>query len=641
MAEPSQTPSSTQPISRRCPDCGREFEARAVRGATANCCEACQVKRMTFVLPAAEAVPTPEMKKPWHHSRAMWLCLLIASAAVTAGVVWRERLLFQYHQWSQDMHARRAAEGLEKKDYQHAILDGRRALDFDPLDVEANRIIAKALEAQGSSEAIAWRARLNTIRPGDPENALSWARDTLKIGDAEGAEDALAVLKPADRNGATYHDLAAKVAMGKKDFAKAESHWSDAARLDPESDDCKLNLATLQVRSRSASVREAATTALEWLTGKPAHRITALRILIEDAMNHREFGRARSLADRLVAISDATFGDRLGRLSVLRGQNASDAPKYLEQLRDESLQNPEQLSVLLDWMNQNNLPLLVSDWVPALPPTLTSKPPVSLAVADAYGRGREWTKLKALVEPASWKDLDHVRLAHLAHALDGLGNVVAARTTWGRAIAECQEKPERLAFLVRLALAWRWDEPAELTLRKLAADERTPLWVLDALWSIARKSNDSAELHRLSRLIVKARPKNPAARNNFIRLSLLRHLDEGATAELAATLFKENPADIACAGTYALSLFLKDKVYEAVETMQAFPADKLRAPEAALYYGIFLQASGESAKADEFFALSKGPALLREEEELVAKVGRDSRFNTLTPTPKTPKPDAK
>jgi predicted Zn-dependent protease len=562
------------------------------------------------------------------------------AATVTAGIIWKDALLSRYHEWVQNMHATRAAEGLQKKDYQRAVVDGRRALEFDPLDVEANRTIAKSLEAQGSVEAIAWRARLNIIRPGDVENALSWARDALKFGDIETAEDALAVLKPADRNGATYHDLAAKVALGKRDVEKAESHWSEAARLDPSSDEYRLNLATLQIRSRSTTVRDAASRTLESLIQIPAHRLTALHALIEDAMNHQEFARARDLADRLVAIPGIPFSERIGRLSVLRDQNAPDAPKYLEQLRDESLQDPEQLSVLLGWMNQNNLPLLVSDWVPSLPPALASTPPVSLAVADAYGRGREWAKLKALVETASWKNLEHVRLAHLAHALENFGSVVAAETTWARAIEECQEQPGRLAILVRLAQAWRWDARAELALRKLSADEGTPLWVLDALWTIARKSADSAELHRLSRLIVKARPKNPAARNNFIRLSLLRHMDEGSTDQLAAALFKDHPTDIACAVTYALSLFLQEKVYDAVETMEAFSAEQLREPEAALYYGIFLQASGDSAKAEGFFALGRGPTLLREEEELVAKVKRESRFNTLAPAPKTPKPKA-
>ncbi len=596
---------------------------------------------MTFVPPPIAAViPAPEAEPRWYRSRIMWLGLLISAAAATAGFVWRKPLVHQYREWTQDMHARRAAEGLENKDYQRAILDGRKALEFDAFDVEANRVIAKAFEAQGSAEAIAWRARLNIIKPGDPENALSWARDALDIGDVDTAEDALAVLKPSDQGGATFHGIAARIALGKRDLEKAESHWTEAVRLEPSSDDYRLSLARLQVRSRTAGVRDAATRTLESLTENPAHRVTALRTLIEDAMNHQEFSHARALADRLVAIPDAPFGDRIGRLAVLRDQNAPDAPQYLEQLRAESIGKPEQLSTLLEWMNQNELPLLVSDWVPALPPGISSKPPVSLAVADAYGRGREWTKLKSLVETASWKGFEHVRLAYLAHALNNLGNVVAAKTTWGRAIAECDEKPERLAFLVRLAQTWRWDEPAELTLRKLSADERTPIWVLDALWNVARKSGDSAELHRLSRLIVKTRPKNPAARNNFIRLSLLRHMDEGSTHALASALFKERPDDISCAVTYALSLFLKDKVYEAVETMQTFPADRLRAPEAALYYAIFLQASGDTGKADEFFALSKGPALLREEEELTAKVRRESRFNTLTPAPKKPKAQA-
>lgn len=598
---------------------------------------------MTFVPTTIAGGSTPVAeKKAWYRSPVLWFWLLIACAAATSGIVWRKKLHSQYRHWTQNMHARHAAENFEKKDYERAILDGRSALDLDPLDVESNRIIAKSFEAQGSTDAIAWRARLNVIRPGDVENAIAWAHDALKAGAIETAEDALAVLKPADRNSATCHDIAAQIAMARTDAVKAESHWSEAVRLDPRSDDYRLKLATVQVRSRSSDVRASATKTLESLGEIPQHRLTVLRALIEDAMNHQEFPRARELADRLVATPGTGFTERLGRLAVLRGQDAPDAPKYLEQLRDESLQNPEQLSALLRWMNQNGLPLLVADWMPALPQALASQPPVCLVVADAYGRDRDWPKLRAFVETASWKDFDHVRLAHLAHALENFGNIVAAETTWGRALAECHEKPERLAMLVRLAQAWRWDARAEITLRKLSADERTPLWMLDALWTIAGKSGDSAELHRLSRLIVKARPKNPMARNNFIRLSLLRRLDEGATHQLAAELFNERPTDIACAATYGLSLFLQDKVFDAVEVMQTFPAAQLREPEAALYYGIFLHASGDFAKAAEFLALAPGTTLLREEEDLIARIKSESRFNTLTPVRKpAPQPQKK
>ncbi len=619
---------------RKCPDCGVEFAPSARRGTMATCCDACQMRRLAFVHTVVPAVVPPTVVIPWWRRRAIVVCLLLGGTLAAAGFVWRKPVSQTYHRWSQSMHARHAAEYFGRKDYDRAVIAGRSALEIDPFDIETNRIIAKCFEARGSAEAIPWRARLNFVRPGDPENAIAWARDALNAGAIDLAEDALAVLKPADKNSAAFHHIAAKIALERTDSVKAETHWSEAVRLEPASADYRLQLASLQLRARSATVRAMAVQALGSFGEDPARRHLALRALIEDAMNREEFPRARELADRLVATPDATFAERIGRLAVLRAQDSPDAPKYLDHLRDESLGNPVQLSVLINWMNQNGLPVLVSDWVPALPPALVAQPPVCLVIAEAYGRDRDWAKLRAFVEKASWKDYEHVRLAHLAHALENFGNVVAAESTWGRAIAECREKPERLSMLVRLAQAWRWDARAEFTLRKLSADERTPLWVLDALWAIAKKSGNTAEMHRLSRLIVKARPKNAGARNNFIRLSLLRRTEEGGPDQLAAELFRERPKDITCAVTYGLSLFLQDRVFDALEVLRAFPAAELREPEAALYFGIFLQASGDSAQAAEFIKLARGGTLLREEEDLILQVKRESRANTLTPAPK-------
>lgn len=540
------------------------------------------------------------------------------------------------------MHARRAADAFERRDYEHAVIDGRRALELDPFDVETNRIIAKSREAQGSTEAIGWRARLDRIKPGDVENIIAWARDALNAGAMETAEDAITNLAPAERNNADYHDISAHVAMSKADSAKAERHWREAVRLAPASEEFRLRLATLQIQSRSDVTRESAKDTLTTLAEIPKYRLAALRPLIKDAMNHQEYPKARELADQLVASPDARFPERLARLSALRTQDAPDAPRYLEQLRDESIPDPQQLAVLLLWMNNNDLPLLVSDWVSVLPPALVSEPPVCLAIADAYGRDRDWPKLRTFVEKAVWKDYEHVRLAHLSRALENFGNVVAGEATWSRAIAACREKPDRLAALVRLAQSWKSEQREEITLKKLSADESTPLWVLDALWAIARKAGNSEELHRLSRLIVKARPKNPEARNNFIRISLLRREDEGATHQLAEALFREDPKDIKRAVTYALSLFFQGRVLNAREVLSAFSDAELREPETAFYYGMFLQASADSKHAQEYLTLAKGNVLLHDEEELLARVKRESRFNTLTPQRQSPaQPSAK
>ena len=617
----------------QCPDCGAAYDEASRRNSTANCCDACHAKRLTFVrTPPPDALPE-EAPRPWFRTWKIWLLASIVALA-GAGFLGRKPLLHTYRHWSKNMHARRAAQAFERKDYAHAILDGTKALEFDPFDAEANRIIAKSHEAQGSPDAIPWRARLNLVLPGDPENAIAWARDTLNVGAIGQSEDALSVLKPADRNIADFHDISAQIAMARGDSAKAESHWIEAIRLAPASEDFRLKLALLQVLSHSEKIRAPAAKTLASLSEIPRHRPAALRALIEDAVNRKEFPLARKFTDDLLAMPGATFTDRLGRLSVLRAQDAPDAPQYLEQLRDASLKDPEQLAALLHWMNQNGLPLLVSDWAPALPPALVSQPPVGLAVADAFGRDHDWPKLNALVEKAVWKDYEHVRLALLSRAQENSGTVVAADTTWDRAIKECQGMPDRLAALVRLAQSWHWDERMELALRKLSTDERTPLWVLDALWAIASKSGDSGELHRLSLLMVKARPRSPIARNNFIRLSLLRRAEDGATNQLAADFFKEAPDDINRAVTYALSLFFQGRVFDAKETLGKFSEPELRQLEPALYYGIFLQASGDSARAEKFLALAQGRPLLRDEEELISRVKRESRFNTLTPPPK-------
>lgn len=597
---------------------------------------------MDFTHTSNPEVPVPpDAPPPFFRSRRLWIGAVLFIGAITAGVIWRKPILSQYQAWSQERHASRAAESFAKGDYQRAIIDGRSALELNPFDVETNRIIARAAEAMGSPEAIPWRARLNVIAPGDLENVLAWAKGALKAGDTEAAEDAIHALKPADRERAEYHDIAGDIALARKDGEKAESHWTEAVKLNPRSTDYRRKLATVQIKARSADVRATAAETLASLSDTPANQLAALRSLIEDAMNHQEFARARELADRVVANPEAKFIDRIGRLAVLRSSNAPEAPYYIEQLRDESLSNPEQLTTLLNWMNQNDLPLLVSDWAPKLPPALVAKPPVCLAIADAFGKGREWDKLKALTEPGPWKDFEHVRLAHQARVLENSGAEIAAKATWERALVETENKAGRLAALAKLAQAWHWDERAEVALRKLSADESTPLWVLDALWAISRKNGSSEELHNLSRLIVKARPKNPVARNNFIWLSVLRRSDEGAVYNLAAELHRELPDDITIATTYALSLFMRGKVFEAVGVMEAFPAERLREPGVALYYGIFLQAAGNSDKATEYLALTGGIPLLRDEGDLIARVKRESRLNTLVPKPKeslTPQP---
>ena len=524
----------------------------------------------------------------------------------------------------------RATEFFAKGDLKHAVLDARSALDLEPRNVEANRIIAKALETLGSPDAILWRKRLDSIASGDPENSAALAKASFIAGDIAVAEETLEKLKPQDRNTALYHEVAAGLAMKKEDLAASETHLSEALRLSPANDDYKMQLALLHVQSSTAASHASAIETLEQLRSKDAFRIAALRALIEDAMNHERTRRARELVDALVACPEATFHDKVWRLSVLRAVNDPKSAAYLTELKEAAASKPEHLTQLFDWMNRSNLALMVSDFAASLPPDIVSKPPVAPTVADAYVKGSDWKRLKAFAETSSWHTLDFMRFAYLSRALGKLGETSGAENEWRKSLAAAQGDAARMQMLVKLVQGWKWEEGTDDALRKLSADDTSPLWVLQALWNASLKAGDSEELFRLSNLITKMDPKSVSARNKFVWLSIIRHSEDSYPHQLAEKLHRENKTDIHVATTFALSLYLQGKPFEALEIVKPFKDADLREPGVALYYGMFLARAGKLEKAVEFIDIGETSPLLREERELLTRVKKECRLDKAT-----------
>ena len=613
------------PPSRRvqkCSDCGGEFEIHSAFASTANCCEACQRRRLDLIEQASPA-SLPGMafepaEKPFRY-RTLAIVAGIVALLVVGGILAAPRVQRLSIARKERQYAGRAAEFFSKGDLKHAVLDARSALDLNPKDVEANRIIAKSLESLGSPDAILWRKRLFSIAPGDPENSAALAKAAFVAGDIAIAEETLDQLKPADRDTALYHEVAAGIAVSKEDAAGAESHWAEAVRLNPAEDTYKLKLAALRIKSNTPAARTSALEAFEQLRAKDAYRIVALRALIEDAMSHDRSRRARELVDDLVACREATFFDKIWRLSVLRAVNDPKSAAYLSELKESAVSKPEDLSQLFDWMNRSNLALMVSDFAATLPAGVAAKPPVSLTIADSYVKGLDWKKLRTFTMAASWGSLDFMRLAYLSRALSRLGETSGAENEWRKSLAAAQGDALRMQMLLKLVQGWRWEEGTDDALRKLSVDETPPLWVLQALWAVSLKAGDSSELFRLSSLITKMDPKSVPARNKFIWLSLIRHAEYSYPHQLAEKLYRENKTNINVATTYALSLYLEGKSFEALAIMLPFKPADLREPSVALYYGMFLASAGKIEKAVEFIDIGESAPLLREERELLTK----------------------
>jgi tetratricopeptide (TPR) repeat protein len=132
--------------------------------------------------------------------RIFWVLAAAACVGAAGAIFSMPWAKGRYQRWTGERAVARAQEFFAKGDFKHALLDARSALNFNPLDGDATRIVAKSLEAMGSRQAIEWRRRLNAISPGEPENVLALAKDAMKAGDMETAERTLSGLKGEDRN---------------------------------------------------------------------------------------------------------------------------------------------------------------------------------------------------------------------------------------------------------------------------------------------------------------------------------------------------------------------------------------------------------------------------------------------------------
>ena len=553
--------------------------------------------------------------------RRFWyrvIALLVAGTAF--GIVVWPHAVNRYNRWSAHRYARKAAECIVRGDSRNALLNARVALEKNPLDVEATRAMAQALGALGSPEAEPWRARLGALQPGDAENALARADAALKNGRVEEAGRFVDSLAPGDRKSAAFHAIAAKIAMQKQDTASAESHWMEAARLEPGESRHRLSLAGLHLESADSGVREAAFNELQAMRAKPPASLEALRLLLAHALKTREATMAQEMADALVADPRSTFNDKLTRLAVLLAIHDPRSGAYLLELRDMAVREPATFSVLLSWMNNNDLPMMVAEWVPVLPPDLVSKPPVCLAVAEAYSKAADWEKLRKLTETTTWAESDYLRRVFLVRALEHLGEEDEAAQEWTQAVAASRLSPQSLERLAKIAATWKWDRRAEEILWMLAAGPQCPRWAADSLWKICLERGETARLHKLSAIIAKWDPKGIATRNNYAFLSLLIRSDEGNPHQVAEALHREHPEDVRLASTYGLSLYQQGKAEDAVAVMSALSPEELRRPQVALYYAVFLIGAGHADRAEEYVKLAAGSPMLPEEKALLDRV---------------------
>ena len=524
----------------------------------------------------------------------------------------------KYKNWKQRHFLSQARHYLAQQDYRNAGLSARKAMDANPRSVEACRIMAEIAEVFRSPLAISWRQRVVDFEPGVARNQLDLARSALLQGNYEQADKAIRRVEPGAQNTTAYNQLAAVVAVAGNNIAKAEWHFAQAVKLDPENKLFQLNRAILQLQARDQQIVARAKATLEQLYKDPTYHNDALRHLVMAALRNKDYGKAQAFSKELQADPISAFDDRILYLTALKEGASADFAGYLAQLEESAAKNPDDLYALAAWLIKNQMADEAFRWLGTLPVGVQAKPPAAIALADCYTVKRDWPSLQAMLQDKNWDEVEFLRLAHLAHANREQNQTIASLSEWRAALKASGERLKPLTTLARMVTAWGWEKEREELLWLIAQRFPGERWVFESLSDLCMASGNTRGLQKVYATLLVMNPEDVAAKNNFSALSLLLNLQTNKAHQSAREVYGRYPQNGSFVSTYAYSLHLLGRTKEGLKLLEGLPPDKLEEPGIAVYYGVMLAAAEQPDKAKKYLALAESGRLLPEERALLA-----------------------
>lgn len=524
-----------------------------------------------------------------------------------------------YRKWRAERAFHNAGAALARNRDREALLSLWEALQSDPGNVPATRLMAGILEKQKSPAAVLWNRRLSQLSPGEVEPRLAWLRGALGLRDAAMAAAALESFPENQRRGALFHHLASSEALLRKDWAQAEFHASEAVRLDPDNPVLELNLASVRLQSGYPAVVAQAQAMLAALQKKEKSSVAATRVLITDALRRRDFARAAELSRILLPSSSAGFDDRLQFLSALDGTGSPETGTVLRELQTEAGSDTWKSVRLLEWLLGHQRAGEARSFIRQLPPALLENPSVRVLRASADAAQGQWEALEQRLQSENWEDNDYLRQAFAARALKETRQEGAARTEWNGACRSASKIPHGFYILASTTQAWpNWEDETRELMWMIAGGYRYPVWALGRLHGYYLSKGDTRALLRVAKRWKEVQASDPVL-NNFAQYSLLLNQDLTLATAIARKNSDNHPGDPGYASTYAFALNRTGKNTEALEVMSRLKPEAWRIPELCFYQAVFLAQAGRREEAEAFRKKAEGAALLPEEKELWEK----------------------
>jgi hypothetical protein len=574
-------------------------------------------KRRSHSLPGDESYPSlrlhfPPLRVAFYVGVAALAILLIIVCGTYGSKL--------YSEWRESRLLKRAVALLENKDFIGANRLAHQVLALHPDSVPAFYILADATEKQNLEETVSWRAQIARLQPENIDSQLNLASAALRFGQIDLARKTLERIGPRAQDRASFHVVAGWLARAEGNAAEQEQQFDIAVRKEPKNDLYQFNLAAIQIRSPDPEKSSGARANLERLSQVPEFRSGALRALLNDAVERKDFEDADRFAQQLQMSPQVTFGDYLLCLNFYRKLDAKKFDAVLEKVKPAAARNATDLGLLMDWMNENGLAAEVIKWMDKLPNDTTDHPPPATAIAAAFAELKNWSRLRRWTRSESWGDEDYLRLAYQAYAAHQSrqsSSDAEFDTLWRAAVHAAGDNPDQETKLARLASKWNLSIESEELWSRLSQSAPSRREALDALYKLYRGNNDLKKLYDVLQRLHDSSPSEIGITTNLARLGLNIDQNTRLAQDLAKQAYDRAPDDLNVAVTYAFALYIQGRTTEGLDILRKFPPDALHESHNAVYAAVLLLDVNQTDAAKEYVQAAKRGPLYVEEKRLL------------------------
>lgn len=508
-------------------------------------------------------------------------------------------------------------------------------------DLKTLRLAALYLEQIGSREIMPLRRRILALAPDSVDDRALLVQASLRYSDLNGARDALAGFTPAQADEPLALQAALAYALATNNQPMADLLFDRLTALDSDNDNLRVMHALLRLQHPDPTIVAAAERELEDYLKNPRVNLYIHRERLRLAAARRDFARAKTHAELLVADERATLSDHLNLANLQLNVDRRPFAAVMAAVQPRVAATPEATVEFARWMLITGHPREAAAWLAALPDDLRTVPGVRAIAAEGVAAQGDWLQLETLLAEGAWGGSSRavVQLAFTARTAAERGRAGLQRELWQEALAAAGRSLVELRQLHRLASLWTWYEAAEDTLWAIVRSDPGQAWAHQQLFATYRTARLTEKLRTLMDTLRSLDPTVPRYRHDWAVFSLLtqRTSQWNPPKTLLATLHAEEPDNAAYRTSHAFALAQANRGEEAVALLEGLPPDELRITSRLPYFAYIYGVARDREAYDRVVALiPRNHDYLPEEQRLI----HDGRIVLDTPVrPERPETD--